>query len=250
MRKIFQYILMAVAVIATASCSNELDETLQPASNGNLQFVVNDFPAFGEGPETRAIGTQDVGKTAWENGDQIIVSLTSQKYGTQNAALTYNGTSWSTAVSLSYLENETLTVSAIYAPCYEVTEEGAMQLRSGMQLGMTEYIPANCSIANDAISISFNGAIRDYSRLRIAAEAEQELTVATTDFTPAGATSVATEPYTLTSDEKGNAFLYGTFAVGATISVKQGETALANHTFTSATEACKSYALDAKPVSQ
>ena len=46
MRKIFQYVLMAVAVIATASCSNELDETLQPASNGNLQFVVNDFPAF------------------------------------------------------------------------------------------------------------------------------------------------------------------------------------------------------------
>ena len=241
---------MAVAVVATASCSNELDEALHLADNGTLQFVVSDFPAFVENPETRVIGTQDVGKTAWENGDQIIVSLTSQKYGTQNAALTYNGTSWSTAVSLSYLENETPTVSAIYAPCYEVTEEGAMQLRSGMQLGMTEYIPANGSIANDAISINFNGAIRDYSRLRIAAEAEQELTVATTGFTPAGATSVATKPYTLTSDENGNAFLYGTFIEGATISVKQGETDLANHTFTSATEACKSYALDAKPVSQ
>ena len=250
MRKIFQYILMAVALVATASCSNELDETLQPASNGNLQFVVNDFPAFGEGPDTRVIGTQDVGKTAWEKDDQIIISLTSQKYGTQTAAIIYNGTSWSTAVSLSYLENETLTVSAIYAPCYEVTEKGTMQLRSGMQLGMTEYIPANCSIANDAISINFNGAIRDYSRLRIAAEAEQELTVATIDFTPAGMTSVITEAYTLIADINGNAFLYGTFAVGATVSVKQGETALVNYTFTSVTEACKSYALDAKPVSQ
>ena len=64
MRKIFQYILMAVALVATASCSNELDEMLQPAGNGNLQFVVSDFPAFSESPDTRVIGTQDVGKTA------------------------------------------------------------------------------------------------------------------------------------------------------------------------------------------
>ena len=48
-----------------ASCSNELDEALQPANNGTLQFVVGDFPAFGEGTQTRAIGTQDEGKTEW-----------------------------------------------------------------------------------------------------------------------------------------------------------------------------------------
>ena len=75
MRKIFQYILMAVALVATASCSNELDETLQPASNGNLQFVVSDFPTFGEGTQTRVIGTQDEGKTAWADGDKILVHL-------------------------------------------------------------------------------------------------------------------------------------------------------------------------------
>ena len=123
MRKIFQYILMAVAVVVTASCSNDIDETLQPAGNGKLQFVVGDFPTFGEGAQTRAIGTQDEGKTAWENGDQIIVTLTSQKYGEQAAALTYDGSSWSTEASLSYLENETPSVSVFYAPCYEVTEE-------------------------------------------------------------------------------------------------------------------------------
>ena len=59
MKKLFQYILMAVAVVVTASCSNELDDTLQPVNNGTLQFVVGDFPAFGEGTQTRAIGTQD-----------------------------------------------------------------------------------------------------------------------------------------------------------------------------------------------
>ena len=66
-----------------ASCSNELDDTLQPVENGTLQFVIGDFPAFGEGAQTRAIGTQDEGKTAWENGDNILVTLISQKYGEQ-----------------------------------------------------------------------------------------------------------------------------------------------------------------------
>ena len=253
MKKLFQYILMAVAVVVTASCSNELDETLQLANNGSFQFVVSDFPAFGESGLTRAIGTQDEGKTAWENGDQIIVTLTSQKYGEQAAALTYDGSSWSTEASLSYLENETPSVSVFYAPCYEVTEEGTMQLRSGMQLGMTEYLSGNYEIENGIMTITFEGAIRTYSRLRIAGVANQTLTVTTTDFTPAGATSVATEPYTLTADEKGNAYLYGIFAEGATVNVKKGDVTLKDYTFTAeknpnGTEYNKSYALDARPV--
>ena len=245
MRKIFQYILMTVALVATASCSNELDEVLQPAGNGSLQFVVSDFPAFGEGPDTRVIGTQDVGKTAWDKDDQIIVTLTSKKFGAQSAALIYNGTSWSTAVSFLYLDNETPAVSAIYAPCYEVTEDGVMKLSDGMQLGMTEYIPADCSIANGSISINFTGVKRTYSRLRLAGLTNQTLTVTTTDFTPAGATEVATAAYTLTTDDNGNAFLYGTFAVEATVSVTQGDIEIGTHAFASATEECVSYALDA-----
>ena len=253
MRKIFQYILMTVAVAVTASCSNELDEALQPAGNGKLQFVVSDFPTFGEGTQTRVIGTQDEGKTAWENGDQIIVTLTSQKYGEQAVALTYDGSSWSTEASLSYLENETPSVSVFYAPCYEVTEEGTMQLRSGMQLGMTEYLSGNYEMENGIMTITFEGAIRDYSRLRIAIMPEATLTVTTTDFTPAGATEVATAAYTLTADKNGNAFLYGVFAEGATVSIKQGDITLKDYTFTAeknpnGTEYNKSYALDARPV--
>ena len=253
MKKIYQYILLVVAMVAIASCSNELDDTLQPVENGTLQFVVGDFPAFGEGTQTRAIGTQDEGKTAWENGDQIIVTLTSQKYGEQAAALTYDGSSWSTEASLSYLENETPSVSVFYAPCYEVTEEGTMQLRSGMQLGMTEYLSGNYEIENGIMTITFEGAIRTYSRLRIAGLANQTLTVTTTNFTPAGATEVATAAYTLTADKNGNAFLYGIFAEGATVSVKQGDVILKDYTFTAeknpnGTEHNKSYALDATPV--
>ena len=240
-------------LILITSCSNDLDEALQPINNGALQFVVSDFPAFGESGLTRAIGTQDEGKTAWADGDQIIVTLTSQKYGGQAAALTYNGSSWSTEASLSYLENETPSVSVFYAPCYEVTEEGTMQLRNGMQPGMTEYLSGNYEMGDGIMTITFEGAIRDYSRLRIAAMPEATLTVTTTDFTPAGATSEATEAYTLTADDKGNAYLYGIFAEGAMVSVKQGEVVLRDYTFTAeknpnGTEHNKSYALDARPV--
>ena len=271
------------------SCSQE---EFLPQETTTLQFVVSDFPMFGESTQTRVIGTQDEGKTAWENGDQIIVTLISQKYGEQAVALTYNGSSWSTEASLSYLENETPSVSVFYAPCYEVTEEGVMQLRSGMQLGMTEYLSGNYEMDNGIMTITFEGAIRTYSRLRIAGLANQTLTVTTTNFTPAGvnnsspdsgATRAAEEAlnvlpcpkegstvpcatgarsvpqaegsvtYTLTTDEKGNAYLYGIFAEGATVSVKQGDITLKDYTFTAeknpnGTEHNKSYALDARPV--
>jgi hypothetical protein len=130
-----------------------------------------------------------------------------------------------------------------------VTEEGTMQLRSGMQLGMTEYLSGNYEIENGIMTITFEGAIRTYSRLRIAGLANQTLTVTTTDFTPAGATEVATAAYTLTTDNNGNAFLYGVFAEGATVSVKQGDVTLKDYTFTAeknpnGTEHNKSYALD------
>ena len=252
MKKIYQYVLLVVAMVATASCSNELDDTLQPVENGTLQFVVSDFPAFGEGVQTRAIGTQDEGKTEWVNGDQIIVTLTSQKYGEQAAALTYNGSSWSTEASLSYLENETPTVSAVYAPGCKISENNIV-LDDNQVYGMSEYIHAFTKIEDKTLRISFEGVDRNYSRLRIAGLANQTLTVTTTDFTPAGATEVATAAYTLTTDDNGNAFLYGVFAEGATVSVKQGDITLKDYTFSAeknpnGTEYNKSYALDARPV--
>ena len=128
-----------------------------------------------------------------------------------------------------------------------------MQLRSGIQLGMCEYLEADCETQNGTINISFADALRTYSRLRIAGLENQTLTVTTTDFTPAGATEVATAAYTLTTDNNGNAFLYGVFAEGATVSVKQGDITLKDYTFSAeknpnGTEYNKSYALDARSV--
>ncbi|MBO5251826.1 MAG: hypothetical protein J6B31_07530 [Bacteroidaceae bacterium] len=120
-----------------------------------------------------------------------------------------------------------------------------MNLRTGMLDGMTEYLEAfDCQVENNTISISFAGVIRDYSRLRIVGLAGETYTVTTTGFTPARTTSEATEAYTLTADEKGNAYLYGTFAEGATVTVKQGGTEVRSYTFTAETEQGKSYALD------
>ena len=197
-----------------------------------MQFVVSDFPAFGEGAQTRAIGTQDEGKTEWVNGDQIIVTLTSQKYGEQAVALTYNGSSWSTEASLSYLENETPTVSAVYAPECKISENNIV-LDDNQVYGMSEYIHAFTKIEGKTLRISFEGVERNYSRLRIAAMPKATLTVTTTGFTPAGPEgATAPESYTLTTDDKGNAFLYGIFAESATVSVKLGDITLKDYTFT------------------
>ena len=244
-------------LILITSCSNELDEALQPANNGTLQFVVSDFPAFGEGPETRVIGTQDGGKTAWANEDKILVHLYSQKYGDQAVTLTFdaeNNTWESDGGTLSYLENETPTITAVYAPDCEIKSDKTIGLLEGKQYGEAEYIPAKTTISGNTLDIRFESG-RTYSRLRIAGLAEQELSVTTTKFTPAGMNSEITDAYTftVTTDENGNAYLYGTFAEDATVSVKQGDITLKDYTFTAeknpnGTEHNKSYALDARPV--
>lgn len=185
--------------------------------------------------------TQDEGKTAWDDGDQIIATLTSQRYGEQTAMLTFSGSdgTWSTDESFSYLENETPTVKAIYAP--------------SNILGTGEYIEFDCELNGAELTVKLENAKRNYSRLRIVGLPNKTLTVTTTEFTPAGATSAATAPYTLTTDENGNAFLYGTFAENATVSVKQGDVVLKEYAFTAeklpgGTEQGKSYVLGAVPV--
>ncbi len=242
-------------LILITSCSNELDEALQSVGNGTLQFVVSDFPTFGEDAQTRAIGTQDEGKTAWADGDKILVHLYSQKYGDQAVTLTFdaeNNTWESDGGTLSYLENDTPTITAVYAPDCEIKSDKTIGLLEGKQYGEAEYIPAKTTISGNTLDIRFESG-RTYSRLRIAGLANQTLTVTTTDFTPAGATEVATAAYTLTTDNNGNAFLYGVFAEDATVSVKQGDVTLKDYTFTAeknpnGTEHNKSYALDATPV--
>ena len=195
------------------------------------------------------IGTPDAGKTEWKNEDAAFVHLYSEEYGNQAATLTFNAenNTWSAVGTLGYLEKETPAVTAVYAPDLEIKSDGTLGLKDGRQYGLAEYIFADTQIDGDELKFSFDGVKRHYSRLRIVASAGQTLTVTVTGFTPAGASEAVTETYTLTADKDGNAYLYGTFAENGTVTVKNGDTELATHTFTITSEQGKSYSLYAGP---
>ena len=252
MRKIFQYIMLAVVTIVMASCTSDIAETTTTAGKSNVQLVVGEFPAFGDS-QTRAIGTPDEGKTSWAEGDELLLEMTSKTFGTKYAAFTYNGSSWKlTSGELSYKIDEVPTFPHVYyAPNYK-WEAGTLVLKEGKVAGTDEYIEGKANITpnGQAITVEFSKATRNYSRLRIATLPNEQITVDTEYFTPAGSSDMEQEGnYTLTSDEKGNAYLYGTFENNSEVTVKYREAALTTHTFSQATESAKSYALDATVIS-
>ena len=252
MKKIFQYIMLAVVTIVMASCTSDIEETTATTGKSNVQLVVGEFPAFGDS-QTRAIGTPDAGKTSWAEGDELLLEMTSKTLGTKYAAFTYNGSSWElTSGELSYKEDEVPTFPHVYyAPNYK-WEAGKLVLKEGKVAGTDEYIEGKAYTPNgQSINVSFADATRNYSRLRIATMPNKQITVAFNDrYTPAGSSVNARFPrYTLTSDEKGNAYLYGTFGQYCDFDVKYGGAPLAAHTFYQAAESAKSYVLDATVIS-
>ena len=252
MKKIFQYIMLAVVTIVMASCTSDIEETTATTGKSNVQLVVGEFPAFGDS-QTRAIGTPDEGKTSWAEGDELLLKMTSNTYGTQYATFTYNGSSWVLASGeLSYKEDEGPTFPHVYyAPNYK-WEAGELVLKEGKVAGTDEYIEGTAYTRNgEAIIVEFAAATRNYSRLRIATMPNKPITVDFTEFTPSGGWDFQHPAgrYALTSDEKGNAYLYGTFDRYAEVTVKYREATLATHTFLQKTENAMSYALDATVIS-
>lgn len=253
MKKIFQYIMLAVVTIVMASCTSDIEETTVTTGKSNVQLVVGEFPAFGDS-QTRAIGTPDEGKTSWAKGDELLLEMTSKTLGTKYAAFKYNGSSWELASGeLSYKEDEVPTFPHVYyAPNYK-WEAGKLVLKEGKVAGTDEYIEGTAQITpnGEAITVKFAEATRNYSRLRIATMPNKQITVAFNNrYTPAGSSVSAIFPrYTLTSDEKGNAYLYGTFGQYCDFEVKYEGAPLASHTFYQAAENAKSYVLDATVVS-
>ena len=252
MRKIFQYIMLAVVTIVMASCTSDIEETTATTGKSNVQLVVGEFPAFGDS-QTRAIGTPDPGKTSWAVGDELLLEMTSKTFGSKYAAFTYNGSSWElTSGELSYKEDEVPTFPHVYyAPNYK-WEAGKLVLKEGKAAGTDEYIEGKANITpnGQAITVEFSKATRNYSRLRIATMPNKPITVTIDRYTPAGSSDMKWDQnYALTSDEKGNAYLYGNFVTNSRVDVKYGEAPLATHKFSQATVNAKSYALDATVVS-
>ena len=252
MKKIFQYIILAVVTIVMASCTSDIEETTATTGKSNVQLVVGEFPAFGDS-QTRAIGTLDAGKTSWAEGDELLLEMTSKTFGTKYAAFTYNGSSWElTSGELSYKIDEVPTFPHVYyAPNYK-WEAGTLVLKEGKVAGTDEYIEGKANITpnGQAITVEFSKATRNYSRLRIATMPNKPITVSINRYIPAGSSEMERyQDIALTSDEKGNAYLYDNFVTNSQFTVKYEEAPLASHTFLQATVNAKSYALDATVVS-
>lgn len=251
MRKIFQYIMLAVVTIVMASCTSDIEETTATTGKSNVQLVVGEFPAFGDS-QTRTIGTPDPGKTSWAVGDELLLVIDNTSYGSHSATFTYNGKSWElTSGELVYREGDPAYIPHVYyAPNYKWANTSLM-LKKGKAAGTDEYIEGTARITGngETITVSFAEATRKYSRLRIATLPNEQITVDTEHFTPAGSSNMERKGnYTLTSDEKGNAYLYGTFN-NSEVTVKYREAPLKTYTFSQATENAKSYALDASIIS-
>lgn len=252
MKKIFQYIMLAVVTIVMASCTSDIEEPTATTGKSNVQLIVGEFPAFGDS-QTRAIGTPDEGKTSWAEGDELLLEIDNTSYGKQYATFTYNGKSWElTSGELVYREGDPAYIPHVYyAPNYK-WEAGELVLKKGKAAGTDECIEGKARITGngETITVSFAEATRKYSRLRIATLPNEQITVDTEYFTPAGSSDMKWDQnYALTSDEKGNAYLYGTFENNSEVTVKYREATLATHTFLQKTENAMSYALDATVVS-
>ena len=250
MKKIFQYIMLAVVTIVMASCTSDIEEPTATAGKSNVQLVVGEFPAFGDS-QTRAIGTTDPGKTSWAEGDELLLKMTSKTLGTKYAAFKYNGSSWELASGeLSYKEDEVPTFPHVYyAPNYK-WESGKLTLKEGKVAGTDEYIEGTAQITpnGQSITVNFSGATRNYSRLRIATNYSEDITVTVSNFSPGNTVALTDNTYTLTPDNNGNVYLYGHFTVQTSIGIKLKEYSLLNYTFRKSTIDGKSYALDANVV--
>lgn len=250
MKKIFQYIMLAVVTIVMASCTSDIEETTATTGKSNVQLVVGEFPAFGDS-QTRAIGTLDPGKTSWAEGDELLLEMTSKTFGTKYAAFTYNGSSWElTSGELSYKIDEVpIFPHVYYAPNYK-WEAGTLVLKEGKVAGTDEYIEGTAQITpnGQGINVSFANATRNYSRLCIATNYSEDITVTVSNFSPGNTVALTDNTYTLTPDNNGNVYLYGYFSVQTSIGIKLKEYSLLNYTFRESTIDGKSYALDANVV--
>ena len=250
MKKIFQYIMLAVVTIVMASCTSDIEETTATTGKSNVQLVVGEFPVFGDS-QTRAIGTTDPGKTSWAEGDELLLEMTSKTFGTKYATFKYNGSSWELASGeLSYKADEVPTFPHVYyAPNYK-WEAGKLVLKEGKVAGTDEYIEGKAEITSNGqgINVSFAKATRNYSRLRIATNYSEDITVTVSNFSPGNTVALTDNTYTLTPDNNGNVYLYGHFTVQTSIGIKLKEYSLLNYTFRKSTIDGKSYALDANVV--
>lgn len=231
MKKVL-YTLIAGALLMASCTKDSMAELGLPADN--TIFKVEKFPVFDDA--TRAVGTADEGKSAWEEGDKLLITT---DIGTSTTLSRSADGVWTPLGDANISTAGVITVT--YAPNCELVE-GVITPKEGLALGTGEYFSTVATYADGVVTISFASVERNYSRLRLATATGKEVEAVVTKFTPAGGVEQSEATYTLTADSKGNAYLYGLFGNGATISVVNGSTAT-ERTLENGTLAGKSYAL-------
>lgn len=190
-----------------------------------IGIKVSDFPAY-DGT-TRAIGTPDEGKTAWEDNDCIYICASTQaKADAGRWRLTFTSGKWDRLEKYedgSYVAVGSIALgapsrlTACYAPDFEFTQEG-LSPKQGSQAGSGEYLSWESGTSFNVTATSDINIVldRSYSRLRVVAEAGATVRLNCSVFIPAGSETAGGEIAT-TADSNGNAFFYGKWSKGATM---------------------------------
>jgi hypothetical protein len=212
--------LAAAMTTAFSACSGSTDDAvadaLQEAAAVDGEITVAAFPAYDDA-RTRADYEGRHDKTSWDSSDVIYIRLNGEgKWYT----LTYDEASkaWSSEdLPTLYREDE---YEAVYAPNYEPDDDNGetLELKEGATVGAAEYM--TCS-GKKPVTIAFK---RDYSRFRIYCGAKDR--VVNVSIVDSRFRCVRPKDdngsyvaFKLTSDDDGNAYLYGTWTSGTNIQV-------------------------------
>lgn len=243
MKKLFAFLTVFVLLFALISCDENVIEEPQLHFD-EMTFSVDEFPCYDS--DGLAVGTYDTGKTEWEEGDQLFVVAETGAYAT----LTRNADGVWTTRDATNCFNADSKIVVTYAPNCTIVD-GQVTPKADIPFGLGEYFSTEATFDETQISISFSGVERAYSRVRISAIPLQTIVVEVTAFTPAGAVVTRADDgdycYEITTDEKGNAYLYGIFSAGATIRASVGDNVFTELTLSSATESGQSYAFNSFP---
>lgn len=238
-----KYLVMAATALIISSCDSD-EPLVEPVQKVPLKFEVGAYPSY---DASRSIGTPDAGKADWADDDIILVKVTDGGVS-KTLTLTYGNGVWTPSEEV--VTEGTPTVEVLYAPGCEWGNGDEVELKSAdAPYGTFEYVEGDSDLSGGAVLVNFAGR-RTYSRLRMVPGFNNaDINVVTTGFSPAGPSSAKApiEGYSLTTDAKGNAYLYGSFTSNATVQVMKDDVVVKEYTFTAATSGNMSYAMDAIP---
>lgn len=155
-------------------CSFTLDKVLD---RGNItqaytRIRMGDFPPFGleanngTQPSSDNIGTNDPGKTTWENGDEILLKITDSKNVVTTSSLLYNGRSWVPSETLKPRFGSA-TIEAYYAPDYE-WKSNELALKAGKSAVTDECFTFKTSVQQLSNGFTIIFGSNNYCCLRVA----------------------------------------------------------------------------------